>query len=102
MRRLVKMPGRVLVFGIIAASDVTARFAKAQMHPAVARFQTFFAAVRRSRRRRFYFPNVWTRLLHFVSLYINENQLLIIIFIERISTYNFEPYILNQPDATIL
>jgi hypothetical protein len=55
MSRLVKMLGRVFVFGIIAAPDVPARFAKPKMNPVVAHFQTFFAAVGRFRRGRFYF-----------------------------------------------
>jgi hypothetical protein len=55
MRRLMEMFRGVLVFGIIAATNVTARFAQSQMNPAVARFQTFFAAVRRLRLNVFYF-----------------------------------------------
>ena len=42
---------RVFVYGIVAAADVTARFAQAQMNPIVAGFQTILAAVRRRRNR---------------------------------------------------
>jgi hypothetical protein len=39
------MLGRVLVFRIVAAADVAAGQAHAQVHPAVAGLQAFFAAV---------------------------------------------------------
>jgi len=45
---------RVFVCGIVAAADVTARFAQTQMNPIVADFQTIFAAVR-ARLNDFYF-----------------------------------------------
>jgi hypothetical protein len=45
----VKVFGRVLVLGRIAAADVAARFAQSQVHPTVAHLQTFFAALRRAR-----------------------------------------------------
>ena len=41
----VEMFGRVLVFRIVAAADVAACQACAQVHPAVAALQAFFAAV---------------------------------------------------------
>lgn len=45
-----KMFRRVFVDGIITAADVTANLAETQMHPSVARFQTFFATIGRARR----------------------------------------------------
>ena len=54
MRRRAKMFRRVFIRRIIAAADVTARFAKTQVNPPIARFQTIFAAVR-ARRDRFDF-----------------------------------------------
>jgi hypothetical protein len=41
-----KVLRRVLVLRIIAATDVTAGYAKPQMEPAVTHFQTLFTAVR--------------------------------------------------------
>jgi transposase len=51
---VVKMFRRVFVRRRIAAADVTANFAKPQMNPTVAGFQTIFTAVR-ARRNIFYF-----------------------------------------------
>ena len=58
-----KMFRRVFVLGIVTAADVTARFAKAQMNPIVADFQTIFTAVR-TRRDRFDFAQMFA-LIHF-------------------------------------
>jgi len=44
MAGLVKVPGCIPVGRLIAATDVTADTAKAQMHPARAGFQAFLAA----------------------------------------------------------
>jgi hypothetical protein len=44
--RLMEVPGGVLVFGIIAAADVPARQADAQVNPAIARFEAIFTTPR--------------------------------------------------------
>ena len=49
MVRRMKMLCRVSILRIVAAADVTARDAKSQMNPPVARFQTLFTTVRRFR-----------------------------------------------------
>ena len=41
----VEMLGGVLVFGRVAAADVSAFHAQAEMHPGVAHFQALFAAL---------------------------------------------------------
>jgi len=41
----VEMLGGVLVFGGVAASDVAALHAQAEMHPGVAHFQALFATL---------------------------------------------------------
>ena len=48
------MPGRVFVRRIVAAADVPANLAEAQVNPTASRFQTFLAA-RSARRNLFYF-----------------------------------------------
>ena len=40
-----KVLRRVLVLRRVAATDVTARFAQAQMHPRIAHLQTFFTTL---------------------------------------------------------
>jgi hypothetical protein len=42
---LVKMPGRMLVFGGIAAANVATFETEPQMNPGISRLQTFFAAI---------------------------------------------------------
>src|SRR5699024_10687834 len=49
VRMLVEVPGRVLVRGAVAAADVPADHADAQVHPGPAGGQTVLAAVRRRR-----------------------------------------------------
>jgi len=45
----VKMFGGVLVFGIVAATDVAANFTQPQMHPIITKLQAFLASVRARR-----------------------------------------------------
>jgi hypothetical protein len=45
----VKVFGRVLILGRIAAAHVAARFAQSQVHPTVTHLQTLLAALRRAR-----------------------------------------------------
>ena len=43
--RLLKVLSGMLVFGAVAAADVSTVFANAQVHPAIAHVQAFFAAL---------------------------------------------------------
>jgi hypothetical protein len=69
------MSGRVFIFRVVAAADMTAGFAKPQMNPTISSFQTVFATLERVRRRLLYlvemraiYRHIYLLLIIFVAM----------------------------------
>ncbi len=60
-----EMFSRVFILRLVAAADVSARFAQPQVQPVIARFQTFLAAFGRVRRGVFYLVEMRAFVCHF-------------------------------------